>query len=525
MLKPLVTSFSVIGGGLKALKEIKKNYENLRNNFKKGEKNNRFFTAIKNGANLVKESFIKMSKGFQIISAKSNAFATNLETKLFGINKKSNTLLGTFGKIAGLLGGGFAVKTAFEGATETEMNRTAIMAMRGEKRADELMSFGINFANTTPFQTGEVLEAIKKLEIRGLDPTEWLRGVGDMSAMLGKSLDQGVEAVLDAVTGEFERLKEFGITSKMLQEMFPTRFNNNGSIKDIKGFIDDLMKYMIKKYKGGTEILAKTTTGLLSTVKGMYGSFTNMLLSGTATGEILDNSPLGILRTEILQPLANDLIQWSQDGTFKRWSEDFSKAFGNIFSVLKTGFSIIKEYKEGILALIGVFMGMKATIGAAAFWGSLTAALATPAGQIMAFISLVVFLAVTIIRNMDKIKEVASDLWSGIKDIVVTVFKSMLDFPNELLKSFKRGWENIKTAFGFNSPKIETPEKTKTPQKPITIKEYRQQKQQEQATRVKTLTNNSTVINFTLNGVKNDKEMQQQIEQFYLRQQIAGGEI
>ena len=49
----------------------------------------------------------------------------------------------------------------------------------------------------------------------GLVPTESaLKSFGNTSAAMGKDLTQMIEAVADATTGEFERLKEFGIKAK-----------------------------------------------------------------------------------------------------------------------------------------------------------------------------------------------------------------------------------------------------------------------------------------------------------------------
>lgn len=71
------------------------------------------------------------------------------------------------------------------------------------------------FATETPYELDQVVSAFIKLKNLGLDPsTEALRSYGNTASAMGKSLDQMVEAVADAATGEFERLKEFGIKAK-----------------------------------------------------------------------------------------------------------------------------------------------------------------------------------------------------------------------------------------------------------------------------------------------------------------------
>lgn len=358
MLKPLTTEFKILGNGFETLKSIQKAYDNLKNSLKNGEKG-------------LSGKFPKFSEGFNGLVTKirsgtrriGNSFATmraRAEDALNRINKRGSILSLTLGKVAALIGGGIAIRNAFNGATELEMTRTAISSMRGEKRAGELMDFGVNFANVTPYQTREVLDAVKKLELRGLDPTKYLESIGDMSAMLGKPLDQAVEAILDAVTGEFERLKEFGITKKMLEEQISVgSFDRKGSLINQKKMFDDLMNYIATGYKGGMVKLSKTTTGLLSTVKGIYGSFTNLLFTGSETGMIADKSPLGVFKNEILQPLAEDMIRWQKDGTFRKWSEEFSTAFIKIYEAAKSTAKVLWEYRNAVKALIVVFGSIK----------------------------------------------------------------------------------------------------------------------------------------------------------------------
>ena len=69
-----------------------------------------------------------------------------------------------------------------------------------------------DLANDTPYALSELTDAYVKMVNRGITPSrEELIKLGDLSSSLGKSLDQLIEALLDAQTGEFERLKEFGI--------------------------------------------------------------------------------------------------------------------------------------------------------------------------------------------------------------------------------------------------------------------------------------------------------------------------
>lgn len=71
------------------------------------------------------------------------------------------------------------------------------------------------FAITTPFDLNEWTEGFIKMKALGLDPSEAaLTSYGNTAAAMGKSLNQMIEAVADASTGQFERLLEFGIKAR-----------------------------------------------------------------------------------------------------------------------------------------------------------------------------------------------------------------------------------------------------------------------------------------------------------------------
>jgi hypothetical protein len=71
------------------------------------------------------------------------------------------------------------------------------------------------FAAQTPFGINELTSSFVKLANAGFKPTgEEMTKLGDLASSTGKSFDQLAEAIIDAQTGEFERLKEFGVRAK-----------------------------------------------------------------------------------------------------------------------------------------------------------------------------------------------------------------------------------------------------------------------------------------------------------------------
>ena len=82
--------------------------------------------------------------------------------------------------------------------------------MKDTKKAGKTFQWAVKFANKTPFDTGEVVEATTKLTSYGLKAQSVLPKVGDMASAMGKPMDQAVEAIADAQTGRLERLKSLG---------------------------------------------------------------------------------------------------------------------------------------------------------------------------------------------------------------------------------------------------------------------------------------------------------------------------
>jgi hypothetical protein len=87
-------------------------------------------------------------------------------------------------------------------------------ATGSSEEAAKAMKMLQQLAKDTPASVSEWTESYIKLVNRGIKPTtDELTAMGDIAMSQGKDIDQFIEALLDAMTGENERLKEFGITA------------------------------------------------------------------------------------------------------------------------------------------------------------------------------------------------------------------------------------------------------------------------------------------------------------------------
>lgn len=128
---------------------------------------------------------------------------------------------------------------------------------QSQKKANEAMKMLQQLAADTPSSLQEWTEAYIKLINRGIKPTrQELINMGDLAASQGKSIDQLIEAVLDAMTGENERLKEFGIKASKNGEI--TKFTFRGITTEVRNTEDSIKDYLLSlgKIEGITGSMA-----------------------------------------------------------------------------------------------------------------------------------------------------------------------------------------------------------------------------------------------------------------------------
>ena len=120
-------------------------------------------------------------------------------------------------------------------------------------------------AKTMPFSVAELSGAFIKLNNQGLKPSgEELKNLADVAAFTGKGIDQLAEAALDAATGEFERLKEFGIKAK--SEGDKVIFTFRGQATEIDKTSKAINEYIIglgdlNGVQGATDSISRTLGG------------------------------------------------------------------------------------------------------------------------------------------------------------------------------------------------------------------------------------------------------------------------
>lgn len=230
----------------------------------------------------IRNSFDKREiKAFQLEIAKTQKQLSKMPGTSSGAGKGGSGVLASLGGIAGLassvagpMAAIFAVDKVLDfggavGSTLSEFQKydAALTNTFGSGSSSTRVLENITkFADDNALETDKLTESYTKLANRGFAPNmSELESLGDLARSQTKDFDQLAEAVLDAETGQFERLNEFGI--KATQNGNKVAFTFKGVVKEIDKSPESIRKAILEfgkmdGVKGGMKSFAETTGGM-----------------------------------------------------------------------------------------------------------------------------------------------------------------------------------------------------------------------------------------------------------------------
>ncbi|MGE4293710.1 MAG: tape measure protein [Desulfovibrio sp.] len=259
-------------------------------------------------------------------------------------------------------------------------------------KAKEAMDWISEFTATTPYELEEVANAFKKLSSYGLEPTKYLKTLGDTASAMGKSLDTAVEMFADATTGEFERLKEFGIRAKTEGDKVTFSWMQNG--KQMTKVVDKtgealsnfLGETFQDRFGGGMELLSKGWSGMWSNLKDQVTLFAKA---------VMDSGVFEYMK-ERLSEILSTLTQMTKDGSLKELAKDIGTNMVAALDAMLSGFRRVKDF----------FESLPEGTGAASMGGYIGAKLFGPVG--MAFFASMGFMISNTMSTIERFKKVFS---------------------------------------------------------------------------------------------------------------------
>jgi phage-related minor tail protein len=405
------------------------NSQSLDSALERGQK------GVKELGNETEKTKNKSSKNFEAMDKVAVGAMASLGVALGGLGLAGIKSAGEMQKME------VALKTSMGGSVEET------------EKAKKLI---IDFAAQTPYALGEVQGAFVKLKNMGLDPSkEAMTAYGDTASAMGKSLNDMVEAVADAATGEFERLKEFGIRSQ--SEGDRVKFTFKGVTTEVGKNSEEIQTYLKKlgqtNFGGGMAEQAKTLTGTFSTFSDTIQLKLGTLATKSGAVDLLTNG-MTALGGAIEKIDIDAVIKGFQD--FGDWiiaNQQPLTAFGILIGTVAAGFLLYNTY----LGITGfVTAALVPSTGALAVS---MAFLTSPITLIILGIGLLVAAGYLLITNWDTVKKVAGDTWNWIsselskagekiKETFAGISRAINTKIEEAKNYIQRNVEGIQQVFG-----------------------------------------------------------------------------
>ncbi|WP_168990604.1 tape measure protein [Aureimonas flava] len=290
-----------------------------------------------------------------------NATLKNAEQKLQAFSDRVTTIgrAIALGMGAAVGGAGIALgKNVMSLSAEWEKYTATLETIEGSKeKAEASLDWVSDFAKRTPYDLAQVTEAFIKMRAYGLDPTDGsLSALGDAGSAMGKDLMSAVEAMADAVNGEQERLKEFGLTSSTVGDQVTYSWNKNGqsfskTIRKNGAEISKFIKEHMQANFGGAMLRqSKTWDGMWSNMLDSWDDFQRRI---GRTG-FFESMKRG------LGDVLDKIDELDRNGTLDLWATRLGFAFEWVVEKAK-GFAVrIGGHVETIM---GMFNGKFGNIG------------------------------------------------------------------------------------------------------------------------------------------------------------------
>lgn len=273
---------------------------------------------------------------------------------MIGVANSAKSLVGKLGAVTGAvakIGGAFtAIAGGLVGSkliqTQREfdvLNSSLLTAMGSTEAAAAKFKELNEFAAQTPYTLSQSVMGFVQLKNLGLDPSiKTMEAYGNMASAMGKDLSQMIEAVADASTFEFERLKEFGIKASQDTKKGIVEFTFQGQTKKIKRNAKAIQKYLLdvtKQFDG-------SMNNRMATLDGAFANF----------GQNFDNVLLKISQSGIGQAVASVLNKASaQLQIFFEFldSEEGKQKIETVVNAIKTTWGSLKAFFGPIMSSIG----------------------------------------------------------------------------------------------------------------------------------------------------------------------------
>lgn len=265
---------------------------------------------------------------------KMGASAKSLESMLI----KVGAAFGAFQVAKGFI----ATAASFE---KLEISLTTLQG--SSSKAKESVAWIAEFTKKTPYELLEVSSAFQKLTAYGMDATKYIGMLGDTASGMGKDLNMAVEMFADAATGEFERLKEFGVKAKTEGDIVTFAWSQNGkdmtlSAQKTQSGISTALEQIFQRFKGGMDAQSRSWDGLMSNLKDNWTMFEKA---------VMDAGVFDALKTE-LEKVTKASAAWLEENDelikqkVPEYIDNIKTALSGIPGTVQSTITELKNFKS-----------------------------------------------------------------------------------------------------------------------------------------------------------------------------------
>ena len=269
---------------------------------------------------------------------------------------------------AGVAGGWLFKRQFIDSAASFERYEAILKTITGSsEEARKSMEWIGKFSEKTPYRIGDLTESFARLKAYGLDPIKGnlLETLGDTGAALGKPVDQVMEAIVDAMTGENERLKELNIRGAVKNGVVTYSYaDKEGKTKTKQALLNDrkmiqatLQGIWAELYKGAMKDQRETFGGLVSQLFNKWDLFKK---------SVMDSGPFEKIKGK-LRGFLNQIGKWEKDGTLKKWAEIVAEKINRVIdSAERLGRTLVFDIAPKVKSAIDYLGGFKTVATGAA---------------------------------------------------------------------------------------------------------------------------------------------------------------
>ncbi len=346
---------------------------------------------------------------------------------------------------AAILGTGYAAGRGVIGMAKTaaqfEQFQTVLETTEGSKeKAKQSMDWISDFATKTPYELNEVTESFVRLRAYGMDPTNGLlKTLGDTSSAMGKPIMQAVEAIADAITGENERLKEFGIKGNAIKGTNFIEYeytDRNGKQRTArvdkrnrKQIEETLKKIWNEKYADAMEKQSKTLIGIWSNLQDQWVRFQNMIMQSGAF-DVLKGKLKNVLDT---------IDEMAKNGELEKWANDIGQAISTVVEGLWEAIVIIAKTAKQLGQWIVQNKDLAVSI---IKWGVALGGALTGMGALSLLFSYTLYPVARLVLGFAHLTKKSFDFVGSLKEVDSGVLRTTKNL------SSVKGWKNVGKGIG-----------------------------------------------------------------------------